>query len=158
MGESMRAMGWARSFPVAGGARAGRHWAREHVQQLDRSARAPETVDAVLLTVSELITNAHTHAHADAQLVLSWDSRCLHVSVSDSSTDPPRLRPHDSAATSGRGMVLIDALASGWQTRLGPLGKTVTACFCPPGYPNPHPDGKQGNNPQPDLGAAPTLR
>lgn len=93
---SLRAVGWAQSFPVSHGVRAGRRWTRDHLASLEWTEVAPETVDAILLTVSELITNAHVHAHSDAQLVLTWDSRCLHVSVHDSDPVPPPSSPKTS--------------------------------------------------------------
>lgn len=138
----MRAVGWARSFPTSRGVREGRRWAREHLESLDWAQDAPDTVDSVLLSVSELIANAHVHAHSDAQLVLTWDSTCLHVSVHDSSPEPPTPRDRDFAATGGRGLAIVDALADSWEHRPQRDGKTVTACFVPPGYPAPdHPSG-----------------
>nr|MDT0525953.1 ATP-binding protein [Streptomyces sp. DSM 41633] len=71
--STMRAVGWAQSFPVSQGVRAGRHWARGHLASLEWAERSPDTVDSVLIAVSELITNAHRHARSDAQLVLTWD-------------------------------------------------------------------------------------
>ncbi|MFC1411808.1 ATP-binding protein [Streptacidiphilus sp. N1-12] len=140
MGEaSIRAMGWARSFPASSGVRAGRRWALEHLEQLGWTTQAPETVDDVLLTVSELITNAHVHAHSDAQVVLTWDRECLHVSVSDSSTDLPAPRTADPDSVSGRGMAIVDALADDWEARPQARGKTIRACFHPPGSQLPHP-------------------
>ncbi|MCW8216453.1 MULTISPECIES: ATP-binding protein [Streptomyces] len=129
----MRAVGWARSFPVARGVRAGRHWTREHLESLDWTKDAPETVDAILLSVSELITNAHVHAHSEAQLVLTWDSRCLHVSVHDGDPAPPAPQEADGTRTGGRGLAIVDALADSWATRPQESGKTVIACFVPPG-------------------------
>ncbi|MFJ4839929.1 ATP-binding protein [Streptomyces sp. NPDC088746] len=138
---SLRAMGWAQSFPVTQGVRAGRRWTREHLASLEWTEDAPETVDAILLSVSELITNAHVHAHSDAQLVLTWDSHCLHVSVHDSDSVPPAKQPEDLTTTGGRGMAIIDALADGWATHPQASGKTVTACFVPPGAPKPRHGG-----------------
>lgn len=134
--STMRAVGWAQSFPASQGVAAGRHWARGHLETLDWARDAPDTVDSVLLAVSELITNAHKHAHSDAQLVLTWDSRCLHVSVHDSSSLPPAPRDRDFAALGGRGLAIIDALADSWHHQPQRDGKTVTACFVPPGYEN----------------------
>ncbi|MFP8885259.1 ATP-binding protein [Streptomyces mangrovi] len=133
--SSLRAVGWARSLPVASGVRAAREWARGHLESLGWTGSAPETVDAVLLTVSELVTNAHVHAHSAAQLVLTWDNRCLHVSVRDSSADLPAPRSPSAERTSGRGMFLVDALADEWEARPCTGGKAVTACFRPPGRP-----------------------
>ncbi|MDQ0937238.1 hypothetical protein QFZ49_007213 [Streptomyces turgidiscabies] len=62
----IKLMGWAHPFPTSGGVRAGRHWARRQLESLPWTVDEPETVDAVVLTVSELLTNAHVHAHSDA--------------------------------------------------------------------------------------------
>ncbi|MFF1868462.1 ATP-binding protein [Streptomyces sp. CB03911] len=134
-GHSIRATGWARSLPIASGVRAGRQWARRHLDELGWTSTAPETADAVVLIVSELVTNAHVHAGSSADLVLTWDGTCLYVSVHDFSPEAPRPREAGSEAVSGRGMALVEALADNWQTRTGDRGKTVTACFHPPGRP-----------------------
>jgi anti-sigma regulatory factor (Ser/Thr protein kinase) len=109
-----------------------RDWARGHLESLGWIESCPETVDAVLLTISELVTNAHVHAHSSAQLVLTWDTRCLHVVVHDSSSDLPTRRPESTQRVGGRGMLLVDALADEWQVRPCPDGKIVQACFRPP--------------------------
>ncbi|MFI6899565.1 ATP-binding protein [Streptomyces sp. NPDC050256] len=140
-GTSLRAVGWAQSFPVSQGVRAGRRWTREHLLSLEWAENAPETVDAILLSVSELITNAHVHAHSDAQLVLTWDSHCLHVSVHDGDPVPPAKQSEDLTTTGGRGLAIVDALADGWATHPQASGKTVTACFAPPGAPKPRHGG-----------------
>ncbi|MFC4031102.1 ATP-binding protein [Streptomyces polygonati] len=125
----VKAVGWARSFPVSQGVKAGRDWAREHLDMLGWTQRAPDTADDVVLAVSELITNAHVHAHSDAHVVLVWDGRCLRVSVGDSSGQLPAAREPDDERTSGRGMALIEALADEWESHARPDGKTVTAAF-----------------------------
>lgn len=131
-GSSVRAVGWARSLPLDSGVKAARDWARAHLESLEWTRRAPQTLDAVLLTVSELVTNAHVHAHSAAQLVLTWDTRCLHVVVHDSSRELPTPRPPSTQRLGGRGMLLVDALADGWEARPCPDGKIVQACFRPP--------------------------
>jgi anti-sigma regulatory factor (Ser/Thr protein kinase) len=137
---SMRAVGWARTFPISGGVREGRRWTREHLAQLPWYESSPDTVDAVVLAVSELITNAHLHAHSDAQLVLTWDSRCVHVTVHDDAggADKPVRHADSTAALSGRGIAIVDALADSWETHEQQHGKAVTACFIPEA-----PDGKK---------------
>ena len=132
---AMKAFGWARTLPVSSGVRTGRAWGRRHLDELGWTTQAPEVADAVVLTISELITNAHIHARSDADLVLTWDGSCLYVSVHDASPEAPRPREAGPDATSGRGMALVDALADGWQVRTDRCGKTITACFHPPGHP-----------------------
>ncbi|MET8947174.1 ATP-binding protein [Streptomyces sp. NPDC004542] len=129
--SSLRAVGWARSLPLDSSVKTARDWARGHLRSLGWTESAPDTVDDVLLTISELVTNAHVHAHSAAHLVLAWDSRCLHVSVHDTSPRLPTPRPPDAERTGGRGMLLVEALAETWQARPCPDGKTVHACFRP---------------------------
>ncbi|MGW7411049.1 ATP-binding protein [Streptomyces sp. NPDC054863] len=129
---SMRAVGWARTFPMSGGVREGRRWTEAHLAQLPWYESSPETVDAVVLAVSELLTNAHLHARSDAQLVLTWDSRCVHISVhDDAGAVPPARRADSTGATSGRGIAIVDALADSWESHDQQHGKAVSACFTP---------------------------
>lgn len=128
-GPSVRAVGWARSLPLDSEVKRARDWAREHLDTLGWTTTAPETADAVLLTVSELVTNAHRHAHSTAQLIMTWDQRCLHISVHDSSAALPAPQGPSSERVGGRGMLLVDALADTWEAHPCPHGKTVTACF-----------------------------
>ncbi|MFG2636475.1 ATP-binding protein [Streptomyces sp. NPDC048362] len=130
--SSLRAVGWARSLPASSGVKAARDWTRAHLATLGWAAAAPDLVDSVVLTVSELVTNAHVHAHSPAQLILTWDEECLHVTVHDSSTLLPEQRHAGDEALGGRGLLLIDALADTWQAYRCPRGKDVTACFQPP--------------------------
>ncbi|MFJ9965148.1 ATP-binding protein [Streptomyces avermitilis] len=130
---AVKAMGWAHSFPVSGGVRAGRQWTRRQLESLPWTADEPDTVDAVVLTVSELLTNAHVHAHSDAHMVLTWDGDCLHVNVHDDDPTLPRQRDPDAGEASGRGVGIVRALADEWGMRCQRHGKTVTACFRPAG-------------------------
>ncbi|GAA3399209.1 ATP-binding protein [Streptomyces roseoviridis] len=129
---ALRAVGWARSLPVSRGVKTARDWTREHLTRLGWDRTAPDLLDSVVLTVSELVTNAHIHARSDAQLILTWDEECLHVTVHDDSPEVPAPREADEGATGGRGLLLIDALADAWQTHRCPRGKDVTVCFPPP--------------------------
>jgi len=128
-----KAVGWARSFPVSGGVRAGRQWTRGHLESLPWTAVEPEMVDAVVLAVSELLTNAHVHAHSDAHLILTWDGDCLHVNVHDENPTLPRQREPGADEASGRGVGIVRMLADEWGTACQRHGKTVMACFRPVG-------------------------
>ncbi|MFI8368400.1 ATP-binding protein [Streptomyces sp. NPDC085466] len=128
---SMRAVGWAKSLPLGCGVKTARDWTRGHLATLGWDRTAPDAADSVVLTVSELVTNAHVHAHSDAQLILTWDEECLHVTVHDSSPRIPERRAPDDAALGGRGMLLVGALADEVRTHACPRGKDVTACFRP---------------------------
>ncbi|MFE9023864.1 ATP-binding protein [Streptomyces sp. NPDC007808] len=128
---TVKAMGWAHSFPMSQGVRAGRQWTRARVESLPWAASEPNTVDSIVLAVSELITNAHVHAHSDAYLVLTWDGDCLRVSVHDEDPTLPRRREPEPGAVSGRGVGIVQKLADEWGVRCQRHGKTVTACFRP---------------------------
>ncbi|MEV7417581.1 ATP-binding protein [Streptomyces sp. NPDC089919] len=134
----LQAVGWARSFPVRKGARAAREWTSWHLSALPWTRQAPDTVHSVLLTVSELVTNAHLHAASTAQLVLTWDGGCLHVSVADADPRLPMPREADRMATSGRGLGIVAALADSWDVHAWHGGKAITACFRPPGSTGGH--------------------
>ncbi|MFJ5549089.1 ATP-binding protein [Streptomyces sp. NPDC093225] len=137
----LRAVGWAHSFPVTKGVRAARAWTAEHLSTLAWTRDAPDTVHSVLLTVSELVTNAHVHAASTAHLVLTWDGSCLHVSVADTDPrHPPRPEPAAAGATSGRGLGIVDVLADAVDVHPCARGKAITACFRPPGAAG-RPDG-----------------
>jgi anti-sigma regulatory factor (Ser/Thr protein kinase) len=129
--SSLRAVGWARSLPLSTGPKAARDWTREHLESLGWTRSHPRTVDDVLLTVSELVTNAHIHAHSTARLVMTWDGQCLHITVHDDDAALPTPREPSEDRPGGRGMFLVDALADEWEARPCPHGKSVTACFRP---------------------------
>ncbi|GGQ64239.1 MULTISPECIES: ATP-binding protein [Streptomyces] len=127
--SSLRAVGWARSLPVSSGVKTARDWTRDHLSTLSWSRTDPELVDSVLLAVSELVTNAHVHAGSAAQLILTWDEECLHVTVHDASPRLPEPRNPGESALGGRGLLLVDALADRWEAYRCPRGKNVTVCF-----------------------------
>ncbi|EGX59266.1 hypothetical protein SZN_13726 [Streptomyces zinciresistens K42] len=128
---AVKAMGWAHSFPVSAGVRAGRAWTRRRLEPLPWAASDPDTVDSIVLAVSELVTNAHLHAHSDAHLVLTWDGDCLHVSVHDDDPTLPRHREPEPGEVSGRGVSIVRKLADDVQMKCQRHGKTVMACFRP---------------------------
>ncbi|MGA5898004.1 ATP-binding protein [Streptomyces venetus] len=128
---AVKAMGWAHSFPMSESVRSGRQWTRERLESLPWADAEPDTVDAIVLAVSELITNAHVHAHSDAHLVLTWDGDCLHVSVHDEDPTLPRGRDAAPGDVGGRGVAIVRKLADEWGMRCQRHGKTVTACFRP---------------------------
>lgn len=142
MAVAVKAVGWARSFPVSQGVRAAREWSAGHLTSLPWSGAVSDTVYSVLVCVSELVTNAHLHAVGTAHLVLTWDGRCLHVSVADGDPRLPRSRGPDagSDATSGRGLGIVTALADSLDVHACHGGKAITACFRPGGGPDPHAD------------------
>jgi anti-sigma regulatory factor (Ser/Thr protein kinase) len=82
-------------------------------------------VDLAVLVTSELVANAVNHAPPPGYLQVRADDRRIRIEVSDSSRREPRMvRPGD-AVTGGRGLLLIDRLASRWGWDPEPPGKVV---------------------------------
>jgi anti-sigma regulatory factor (Ser/Thr protein kinase) len=79
---------------------------------------------AVLLT-SEIVANAVRHAHRDIRVDVVADNAAVRVSTTDDDPRMPRLMIVPRGATSGRGLFLVDALASAWGVDPSPPGKTV---------------------------------
>ncbi|HEY9367664.1 ATP-binding protein [Streptomyces sp.] len=72
-------------------------------------------VDDVLLLVSEVVTNAHTHGGAPYELLLDRTGDRLWVQVSDTSPVRPRPHgPHRPGHASGHGLYLLERLADAW--------------------------------------------
>jgi anti-sigma regulatory factor (Ser/Thr protein kinase) len=98
--------------------------ARDFVR--DKSAAITESArDAVILMVSELVTNAVIHGLPPIVVMIHGAEWGVQVSVLDDRPDRPVLRPHSLDATGGRGMQVIDALATAWGVRSHPTGKAV---------------------------------
>ncbi|MER6302288.1 ATP-binding protein [Kitasatospora sp. NPDC001539] len=86
----------------------------------------PELSDTAELLSSELVTNAllHTGKGAVFDAVLGTDSR-LRIEVQDGASRLPGRRrdPEPEYATSGRGLLLVEALADSWGVQLKGDGK-----------------------------------
>lgn len=63
---------------------------------------------------SELLTNAVLHSNGEIRLRLSIDHDVIRVEVVDDSSAEPVLRHPPADATSGRGIEIVDTLASRW--------------------------------------------
>jgi anti-sigma regulatory factor (Ser/Thr protein kinase) len=89
---------------------------------------APETIDTVILVVSELVTNAMRHAGGVRTLRLAALSGAVEVAVEDPSPVPPRERTPDlSGRAGGFGWPLVRHLASVVNVSQEPGGKIVSA-------------------------------
>ena len=83
--------------------------------------------DDAQLVVSELVCNAVRHAGTDIDLIIRARESGLRLEVSDGSTDQVQPRTATFLDEGGRGLQLVDALASHHGVRLRPGGKTVWA-------------------------------
>jgi anti-sigma regulatory factor (Ser/Thr protein kinase) len=110
-----------RSFP--GEARSitdARRFARETLTELPGEAR-----DAVELMVSELATNSVKHGKSDFTLTIRVTGSEVRVEVHDRGTGQPRLGSPAPADPTGRGLKIVDTLASSWGSELTGDGKSV---------------------------------
>jgi len=91
------------------------------------------------LLVSEVVTNAILHAHSRVVLVLRHDRDGIRVEVNDGSPVPPRVRHFRADAGTGRGVRLLESLASRWGIERTGGGKTVwfTLSTSPGSAPDP---------------------
>src|ERR1700736_6081556 len=92
---------------------------------LDREGFPADAVFVAVLLTSELVTNAVRHARTDLEVVVSIDERLAHVAVVDRNTRLPQPALAPSDATTGRGLKLVDAMASAWGADHTPKGKGV---------------------------------
>jgi anti-sigma regulatory factor (Ser/Thr protein kinase) len=88
-----------------------------------------ERVDQAVLVASELVTNAVLHAHSQLPLLVELRGTQLHLAVHDANPHLLRLATApDVLAEGGRGLPLVEALASTWQVQHPPDGGKVVAC------------------------------
>jgi len=107
--------------------------ARRFVQTvLDDAGCGGGWVDSTALVVSELVTNAVIHARTllDVRITVTTD-RVVRVEVHDRSEHPPRTKHYSATSGTGRGLLLVEALASQWGVTTAPDGKVVWAEIAP---------------------------
>lgn len=102
--------------------------ARRFTARTLRSWQATEGLDPALLVVSELVTNALVHTQGQVRLDLRLAGGRLRIAVSDSSPrTPTRPTSVDWEATGGRGILLVEAVATAWGSVPLSGGKQVWA-------------------------------
>ncbi len=79
----------------------------------------------VVLLTSELVTNAVRHGGGDVVLQVSVTGTSVRVAAQDRSSELPVVRRPGPAEGGGRGVALIDSLATEWGVEPAEGGKTV---------------------------------
>lgn len=73
--------------------------------------------EVAALLVSELTTNAILHARSQVAIGLKTNADGVRVDVCDDSPVPPQVRRFSADAATGRGVRLLQSLASSWGVR-----------------------------------------
>ena len=91
---------------------------------LDEAGHA-ELADTAALLVSEVVTNAVLHAGTEITIRCRTSAACVRIEVTDSSPVIPGRRNYGEEASTGRGLELVELLASRWGIDTLPGGKTL---------------------------------
>jgi anti-sigma regulatory factor (Ser/Thr protein kinase) len=104
--------------------------ARRFTRRTLRSWGVTADIDAALLIVSELVTNALVHTDGQVRLDITLVNDRLRLAVADASPRTPA-KPTSIGweATGGRGILLVEAVSAGWGTLPVSGGKQVWAEF-----------------------------
>jgi anti-sigma regulatory factor (Ser/Thr protein kinase) len=81
--------------------------------------------EVIELLTDELVTNVVRHVGSPMTLRATSEGATLRIEVDDPSTDAPVLQHPETHDARGRGILLVDALATHWGTELRADGKTV---------------------------------
>src|SRR4051812_20474289 len=79
------------------------------------------------LVVTELVANAVRHARTPVKVRVGRLDHGLRFEVADCSQRPVRPRPAAPYDENGRGLMLVDALATRWRVEAEPEGKRIVA-------------------------------
>ncbi|NUR00220.1 MAG: ATP-binding protein [Streptomyces sp.] len=118
--------------------------ARRQVAALAKNLGLPmsdETLKAVELLASEVIANAVLHSAAPCDVAVTRTDDRLRVEVTDTNPSLPSVVEAGPSDESGRGLLLVGALADAWGTEPESWGKTTWFEITP----EPSTDGL-GNN------------
>jgi anti-sigma regulatory factor (Ser/Thr protein kinase) len=97
--------------------------ARRFVRDVLKTRRVGDgVVSTVELLTSEVVTNAIVHARSGPQLAVEVGDHVIRVAVRDSSPDVPVRRLAHADDLSGRGVVIVEGLASAWGVDREPNG------------------------------------
>lgn len=98
--------------------------ARRFVRDVVGDAAA-DLLASVELLVSELVTNAVVHALGEPEIGVQLSERAIRVEVADDTPALPHRRTPDALRPGGRGLLLLDRVASRWGVDPRPGGKVV---------------------------------
>ncbi len=113
-------------MPLAAGCLADlRRWARSWMEQHPTDGVDP---DIVVLSMTELVTNSIKHGSGPVEVHLNADSDNLVLIVSDCSEQLPRRHDTPVDAETGRGIQILESLATRWGVQPEPGGGKTVWC------------------------------
>ncbi|MHA3703439.1 ATP-binding protein [Jatrophihabitans sp. YIM 134969] len=86
-----------------------------------------ELADDAVTVASELVSNALEAGASDVVVTTTSHRTAMTVTVADDAPGVPHLLTVDPDQTSGRGLLIVAALGSGWGVEITPGGKNVWA-------------------------------
>jgi anti-sigma regulatory factor (Ser/Thr protein kinase) len=100
--------------------------ARRFVRDLMGQSETAADVDTATLLVTEIVTNAVLHALTPMTVHVAVAAEVVRIEVRDGSLLPPRVHAFSASAATGRGLRLLQSLATRWGVRPEPPdGKVV---------------------------------
>jgi anti-anti-sigma regulatory factor/anti-sigma regulatory factor (Ser/Thr protein kinase) len=117
-----------RLAPTATAPAAARLYVRDVLQFWRLALPDEEVVFWAELLADELVTNAVVHARTSLRLRLELRGDILHIAVHDASPRLLRLVPNDPEAEAGRGLRLVEHLATAWGVQRRPASGKVVWC------------------------------
>lgn len=118
--------------------------ARRLVSQALEATPYSALVDAALVAVSELVTNALVHAGTEIGVQVCVDEQGLLVEVHDGNPHAPVVRRHARESGTGRGLHMVEGLADDWGIYHRGDGKVVWFRFGQAGEEGPTPPDPGG--------------
>jgi DNA-binding CsgD family transcriptional regulator/anti-anti-sigma regulatory factor/anti-sigma regulatory factor (Ser/Thr protein kinase) len=117
-----------RLAPTPTAAAAARRFVRETLQSWGLGPPDGELSEQAQLLADELVTNASVHAQTDMLLRLELDRELLHIAVRDFERRLPGLLPDDAQGEGGRGLRLVERVATAWGAQPYPGDGKVVWC------------------------------
>jgi anti-sigma regulatory factor (Ser/Thr protein kinase) len=116
---------WA-SLPASpSAAREARRLVARQCGQWAAGRNKPDLLDTAQLLTSELVTNAVIHGRSHVRLGITVSANGLRIAVADDNSRHPTPQPADPDALDGRGLQIVERLASSWGVDDNRFGKTV---------------------------------
>ncbi len=95
------------------------------LERVDRQLQTDSLRASAVLLTSELATNAVVHARTWFEVSIRTSERHVRIEVADTSEVIPQMSEITDDAEHGRGLRIVDAMASSWGVEPGHRGKTV---------------------------------